>query len=29
VSAKELVPNKKGDVGMWVGPHPKSYVTYQ
>jgi hypothetical protein len=26
VSAKKFVLNKKGDVGMWVGPHPKSYV---
>jgi hypothetical protein len=26
VSAKKNVPNKKGDVGMWVGSHPKSYV---
>jgi hypothetical protein len=29
VSAKKIVPNKKGDVGMWVGSHPKSYVTDQ
>jgi hypothetical protein len=29
VSAKKFVPNKKGDAGMWVGSHPKSYVTDQ
>jgi hypothetical protein len=29
VSAKKFVPNKKGDIGMWVGSHPKSYVTDQ
>jgi hypothetical protein len=26
VSAKKFVANKKGDVGMWVRSHPKSYV---
>jgi hypothetical protein len=24
----EFVPNKKGDIGMWVGSHPKSFVTF-
>jgi hypothetical protein len=27
MSAKKFVPNKKGDVGMWFGSHPKSYDT--
>jgi hypothetical protein len=26
---KDLFQLKKGDVGMWVGSHPKSYVTDQ